>query len=179
MTDFFESPDAPPRGDATANARVDELTAELSRAQQRVDALARAYQELETDREDFRRRLTRERDRMLEVAKGESFLIVIDLIDELDRALELEPGGTSPVAQGVRMIRDGAIKRLAESGVSRLQLVGAPFDPNLAEAVDAELVGPEQDGLVLGEHRAGYATGERVIRAARVVVGRYMAPASA
>ncbi len=182
MTDLFESPDTPPRSDSPAegDARVEALTAELNHARQRVDALARAYRELETDREDFRRRLTRERDRMLEVARGESWIIVIDLVDELDRALELDPGEVTPLAHGIRMVRDNALKRLASEGVERLSLIGSPFDPNLAEAVDAEMVAtPEEDGQVLSEQRAGYATGERVIRPARVVVGRYVSPAQA
>lgn len=182
MTDLFESPDTPPRNDSAtaADARVEALTEELNHARQRVDALARAYRELEADREDFRKRLTRERDRMLEVSKASAWLIVIELVDGLDHALALEPKGNTPLAQGMQMIRDGALKRLAEEGVERLSLVGAQFDPNLAEAVDAALVAtPEEDGLVVAEQRAGYATDQRVIRPARVVVSRYVPPARA
>ena len=54
------------------------------------------------------------------------------------------------------------------------------FDPNQAEAVDAEVVtDPAEDGRVLSEVRAGYALNGRVVRPARVRVGRYVAPARA
>ncbi|HYB43492.1 MAG TPA: nucleotide exchange factor GrpE, partial [Candidatus Methylomirabilis sp.] len=62
----------------------------------------------------------------------------------------------------------------------RLQLEGSPFDPQKAEAVDTELVtDADQDGSVLAEVRAGYALGGRVVRPARVRVGRYVPPARA
>jgi molecular chaperone GrpE len=55
----------------------------------------------------------------------------------------------------------------------RIAVAGQPFDPRFAEAVDTVAVATEeQDGVVLHEVRPGYRIGDRVLRPARVRVGR-------
>jgi len=50
--------------------------------------------------------------------------------------------------------------------------VGAQFDPELHEAVDTIEVEPERDGIVTSEYSRGYKIGDRLIKPARVQVGR-------
>jgi len=186
------APEAPPTGEEGAaeprepspaeQAAVElaRLQEELAAARRRVDELARAYQAVDRDREDFKLRLTRERDGLLEVERGEAARIVLEAVDELDRALAASAQDPSPLAQGVRMIRDSLLARLQASGIERLEVVGRPFDPNTAEAVDMELTAsPEEDQQVVAEVRAGYRMKERVLRPARVKVAKYVAPAQA
>ena len=105
-------------------------------------------------------------------------LALVETVDELD--LSLQSADDSPLAQGVRLIRDKLLQRLQAAGVERLRLLGRPYDPNLAEAVDVELVSsPAQNDRVLEEQRAAYALRGRVIRPGRVKVGKYVAPAKA
>jgi molecular chaperone GrpE len=64
-------------------------------------------------------------------------------------------------------------KRITELGAERLSVAGQPFDPRLAEAVDTVVVADAaQDGWVIQEIRPGYRIGERILRPARVRVGR-------
>lgn len=160
------------------NAEIDQLRAELVATRARVNELARGLQDAVRERAAFQERITRENERRREVEKGEFALPVIEAIDALDLSLQADDG--SPLARGVRLIRDDLLAKLAAWGIERLQLSGLAFDPHLAEAVDAEIV-PEasQDGRVLSEVRAGYALGGRVVRPARVRVGRYVEPARA
>ncbi len=170
-----------PSGAAQPAAEPDEVTqlrTELETARRRVDELARGIQDVMRDREEFKQRIQRERERLLEVEKGQVALALIEAIDELDHSLAADDG--SPFAQGVRLIRDKLVQKLQASGIERLDLVGRPYDPNAAEAVDMELVSsPEQGDRVLSEQRAGYAQRGRVIRPGRVKVGRYVEPAKA
>jgi molecular chaperone GrpE len=155
-----------------------QLRAELDAARRRVDELARAVQAGERDREDFKKRVSRERERMLEVEKGNVALSLLETVDELD--LCLGAADDSPLAQGVRMIRDGIRARLGTLGVEQVPLVNGPYDPNLAEAVDMEVTcDPAEDGRVTREVRAAWKLGDRVIRAGRVKVARYVPPAQA
>ena len=56
--------------------------------------------------------------------------------------------------------------------------VGAPFDPAMHEALTTKLVTDEvDDGRVVEVFDSGYRIGDQVIRAARVVIGRYQEPA--
>jgi molecular chaperone GrpE len=172
-------PETPSEADSSATPdEVTQLRAELEAARRRVDELARGIQEVMRDRDDFKQRVQRERERMLEVEKGQVAQSLIEAIDELDLSLAADDG--SPFAQGVRLIRDKLLQKLAASGIERLALVGRPYDPNAAEAVDIELVhSPAQNDRVLAEQRPAYALRGRVIRPGRVKVGRYLEPAKA
>lgn len=178
------APETEPQTETSSGAtpetadEVSQLRAELEAARRRVDELARGIQEVMRDRDDFKQRIQRERERMLEVEKGQVAQSLIEAIDELDLSLAADDG--SPIAQGVRLIRDKLLGKLAANGIERLPLVGRPYDPNAAEAVDIELVSsPAQNDRVLAEQRPAYALRGRVIRPGRVKVGRYLEPAKA
>src|SRR5688572_22612856 len=98
-------------------AEIARLTEDLERSRRRVDELARAYQAQEREREEFKQRLTRERERMLDVERGNVARLVIEAVDELDRCLLMSGSDTSPLAQGVRMIRDNLLGKLQASGI--------------------------------------------------------------
>jgi len=169
---------APPSAPSADAAEVTRLKAELEAARRRVDELARAYQAVSQDREEFKARLRRERDNLIDVERGKVAVALVEAVDELDRCLAA--GDTSPLAQGVRFIRDGLLQKLQASGVERMSLVGQTFDPNVAEAADMEITpNPEDDQRVVAEVQAGYRIKDKVIRPAKVRVAKYLAPAQA
>jgi len=154
------------------------LQSELETARARVDTLARAYQEVERDKEEFKRRLQRERERMLDLEKGKISLLLIEAVDELN--LCLKSADESPLSVGVRMIRENLLKKLKENGLVLLELEGTVFDPNFAEAVDLQVVdNPEDNMKILEVLSPGYAFKEQVLRPARVRVARHIPPADA
>lgn len=156
-----------------------EGAADLAR---RLDEITRAYAELVNDREAFKRRLDRERERLLEAQKGEIAGVLLDTLDELALAIRGGSSGEAGLADGLRLIAENAARRVESLGLARVPSEGHLFDPSLHEAIDL-LPTPEaeQDGRVVEEVRAGWKLGERVIRAARVRVGRHVpaAPAAA
>lgn len=167
----------PPPLDPKAQT-IASLTAELQASRTRVDELARAYQAAERDRESFKQRLQREREQLLEVEKGKVALALLEAVDELD--LCLASADATPLAQGVRLIREGLLKKALAGGIERVDLEGTPYDPNLAEATDLSLVADAaQDGLVVRVERACYRLQGRVIRPGRVTVGKHVKPAEA
>jgi molecular chaperone GrpE len=172
------TPEPAVAGEAAVPQPPDALEAELQAARARVNELARGLQEAVRDREAYKDRLARESERLRDVEKAENARLVIDAVDALDRSLQA--ADRSPLAQGVRLIRDDLVTKLAAQGIERLELTGLPFDPNQAEAMDTELVSdPAMDGKVVGESRAGYVLKGRVVRPAQVRVGRYIQPARA
>lgn len=168
-------------GTAQAVEADDEaLRNELESARKRVDELARAFQALSNDREEFKQRLSRERDRMLEVEKGNIALVLLEVMDELDLSLQAAEADDSPLARGVRLIRDGILSKLQALGIERVDPLGERFDPNLVEAADVEITAdPASDQKVVGVMRAGYRMKDRVIRPARAKVAKYVKPAEA
>jgi molecular chaperone GrpE len=169
-------PVGPPATATTAEAQA--LRADLDATRKRLDEVARAYQAQVQEREEFKQRLTRERERLLDVEKAEVAQVLLDAVDELD--LSLNAAGESPLARGVKIIRDGILAKLQAAGIQRIDVVGLPFDPNTAEASDMEITpDPAADQRVTAEVRAGYRLKDRVIRPARVRVAKHVAPARA
>lgn len=159
---------------------IQRMEKELEAARKRIDELARAFQALERDREDFKQRLNRERDRVLDVEKGNLALVVLDILDELELSLQASDDDQSPLARGVRLIRDNALKKMQLLGIERVEVMNQAFDPNIAEAADTELTTePKNDQKVVAVVRPGYRIKDRIIRPARVRVARYLSPAQA
>jgi molecular chaperone GrpE len=179
-TEASASQEAPPA--APGDPERERLELELESTRKRLDDLARAYQSINKDREEFKQRLTRERERMMDVERGNVAVLLLEAIDELDRCISMSgaEAASSPLGQGVKLIRDGLLSKVQASGIERIQVVGQPYDPNTAEAFDMEITPqPEEDQRVVAEVRAGYKLKDRVIRPARVKVAKYVPPAQA
>jgi len=153
----------------------DPRDARIAAQEARIDDLARAYAALLEEGKASRARLEREKERVLESERAKLANVLLDAADELGRALDAAAGtgASGPLVDGVRLTLAEIMKRVGELGAVRLPTLGAPFDPRTAEAIDAMTVSDaSQDGMVLQEVRAGYRIGDRVLRPARVRVGR-------
>jgi molecular chaperone GrpE len=106
--------------------------------------------------------------------------VMLESHDDLERAYRAsgtsvggEPAALRDLREGVALSLASMEKRIGEMGVTRIEVVGAPYDPRTAEAIDVAAVDdPAQDGVVLEEFRPGWRIGDRVLRPARVRVGR-------
>lgn len=132
-------------------------------------SLRRAFDELEATKRrlqrDARRELTEQRDKLL----GE----LLPVLDNLDRSIESAAGDDGPLAEGVKLVRKQLAGVLAGYGLERLEVVGRRFDPHLHDAIaTAEVDDPAQDGVVIDEWQPGYAAHGRILRAAKVRVGK-------
>ncbi len=165
---------------AEAPAPPDTPDPRLAEQAKRIDELARAYAALVDDNKGFRLRLERERTRVVEAERASVAQALLEAADDLERALAAVAGsadGGAPafrnLVDGVRLSLGALQARIAALGAQRIPVQGLPFDPHVAEAVDTVAVADEaQDGLVVQEVRAGWRIGERVLRPARVRVGR-------
>lgn len=105
----------------------------------------------------------------------------IEILDNFDRAFDtLEARAASPsLMEGFILVRNQVVQVLRDGGFDRVRTLGLPYDPKTSEAFEMETVDdPAKDGIVVRELVRGYRLDDRVVRAARVVVGRYVAPAA-
>ena len=185
-----EAGDRAPAGQAGAGAERAEPAAgeggsdprdeRLAEQAARIDELSRAYAALVDDNKAFRQRMEREKVRVIEAERASVAQALLEAADDLERALAAVSGshdGEGPavrgLVEGVRLSLGALHKRIAEIGAVRIPVSGQPFDPRVAEAVDTVAVASaDQDGLVVQEVRAGWRIGDRVLRPARVRVGR-------
>jgi molecular chaperone GrpE len=160
--------------------RMAQLERDLEASRKRVNDLALAVQQMSREKEEFKQRLTRERDRMLDLERAKVAEGLFEALDQLDLCLQASFQDESPLAKGVRLIRDKLLSQVQGMGLERMSLLGQVYDPNLAEAVDMEITAvPEEDQKVVAEIRAGYRMQDKVVRAARVKVAKYVQPANA
>jgi len=77
------------------------------------------------------------------------------------------------VVQGVSLARERFLTALSKAGLERIEPVGEPYDPNVAEAAGIlPVADPAAHDTVVQLERVGYRLSGRVVRPARVLVGR-------
>lgn len=169
----------PKGGGAEGSQAPDDRDQRLATQAVRIDELTRAYAALVEDNKAFRQRMERERARLLEAERAVIAQSLLEASDDLERALSAvgsadEHGrALRNLVDGVRLSLAAIQKRIGELGAERFAVTGQPFDPRVAEAVDTVAVADAaQDGMVMQEVRSGYRIGERILRPARVRVGR-------
>lgn len=159
--------EAPPmeEGDLL-RARVEELEA-LAEGLRAEAARAKA------DLFNYRQRVERERARVRHAALEDLVIRLLPVMDNLDRALAAgEDVPAKDLRNGVSMVQRQFLQALADMGVIPIEALGQPFDPAHHEAV-ALCEAPEgQEDCVLCEIQKGYCLDSRVIRPAKVQVGK-------
>jgi len=161
-----ESHEAP---DAKYPSFVEELIGRAEAAERRAaEAVTRAHAELDAVRDRLQRDVERR------VMEGKSRLLgsMLEVLDNLDRAAKVAEAGPKVVADGIELIRQQLLGVLKSEGVEPIETCGLEYDPNVAEAVVVERVEPERDNLVVDEVQRGYRHGEKILRPARVKVGK-------
>jgi len=97
---------------------------------------------------------------------------MLTVLGDVDRALSsIEDDDESPVAQGLRLLRNKMWRELEADGVVAIKAKGEPFDPSKMEAITTIPASEQfQSGHVVDELEAGYLYKSKVITVARVVV---------
>lgn len=155
---------------------VEELEARTKAAEKQVQEVQARFdqlrQQLQRETDETRQRLNRAAD---ERAAGEKAKFIASLLPALDNLNRAAAAGDAPretILEGIRSIATTFETALTSAGVEPLQSVGEEFNPELHEAVDTEETGAEMDGIVMEEYSRGFRMGDRLLRPARVKVGR-------
>lgn len=159
---------------APADTRLPSYVEELKR---RVEA---AESQSKAEVEAARTRLERHFEAKLVTSRAEMAAGMLDVLDNLDRALDVQGAAESPLHEGLVATRDLFIRRLVEMGIEPVPGVGSAFDPEDHQAIDEiEVSDPELDGRVAEVLQRGFRTADRLVRPAFVRVGRWNGAAQA
>jgi len=123
-----------------------------------------------------RSRLESDFDRRLEAEKQKLVLPFLEILDNLQRALDAasQSGSIEHMLEGVQMTATLFRTRLQSIGVETIPALDQPFDPNLEQAVGVVKVdSPERDGVVVEELQSGYCMNGQLLRPAQVRVGHF------
>ena len=164
------------QGDEASVSREAQLASQVERLQEQVDEQRDKWLRAMAELENFRRRSRRELESSINLARAELLKQLLDVVDNLDRALdhlrESEGGANEGYERGFRLIQEQMLKILRENGVSRIEAENHPFDPNLHDAIsqiETEQVPSQHVARVVKE---GYRLNDMVLRPATVIVAQ-------
>jgi molecular chaperone GrpE len=164
---------------------VEELEGRVKAAEQKaLEVQARFDQlrkQLQAETDETRQRLNRAADERALREKADFIAGLLPVLDNLQRATEAAETGSQAdvIAEGIKRTAAAFENALAAAGVESIDAVGQQFDPELHEAVETAEGAAEDEGKVIAQHTRGYRIGERLLRPARVKVGRYSNEAKA
>ena len=145
----------------------EDKTAELeTQLQEKNDRILR----LQADFENFRRRTAKEKEELAAVITQNLLTDLLPLLDNFERAMAVEQSDVEAFQKGVEMIFTQLREVMEKHGLENIEAEGAPFDPNIHQAV-MRVENPDvEDGTITQVLQKGYQAKGRVIRPAMVQV---------
>lgn len=167
-----EQPNLKPSYVEELEQRTTAAERQVLEVQARFDQLR---QQLQRETDETRQRLNRSADERAASETAKFIATLLPVMDNLNRAIEAASASEdvpSAILEGLRGIAASFQSSLSNAGVEPLVSVGEEFDPELHEAVDTAQTSNEMDGRVIEEYSRGFRMGDRLLRPARVKVGR-------
>ena len=147
---------------------------EIEKLRQQVDELNDRYLRQVAEFENFKRRNARERIELIQTAGKEVITDLLDVLDDSERA-QKQMDTTQDVQQvreGVQLVFTKLRNTLASKGLKPIDALNKDFNVDLHEAVTEIDAGEEMKGKVVAEIQKGYYLNDKIIRFAKVVVGK-------
>ncbi|MFN0112266.1 MAG: nucleotide exchange factor GrpE [Blastocatellia bacterium] len=164
---------------------VEALQAKLKDAEERrreaelkLSEHADKFRKAQAETEEIRVRLNRTAEQKLEAARADLVGGLLDTLDNLKRAVAAAESSQhnetdfNALLEGVRATANLFESKMVGLGLTAIDSAGQDFNPEVHEAVDIVPVEADQDNKVIAEYQTGYKFGDRLLRPARVRVGR-------
>jgi molecular chaperone GrpE len=176
---WWANPEASPKSDGASVSSlkptyVEQLEQQVAEKDKQAQEYIAKYRQAASEFEEARLRLRRETGKDVERARRDILAELLDVVDNLDRALDAARQSSSPDAllKGVEMVRRQFLSKLEAFGVTPIDS-SARFDPALHEAISTvPAASDDEDGTIAGVIRQGYRIGDEVLRPAAVAVAK-------
>ncbi|EHS57019.1 nucleotide exchange factor GrpE [Paenibacillus sp. Aloe-11] len=147
------------------DTEVAKLRAEAEEHQQR-------FLRAQADFDNFRRRTLKEKEELAKYASMKLVTELVPVLDNFERALATAQQGaeTESFAKGVEMIFRQFEGVLQAEGVTAMNSVGQPFNPDFHQAIMQVESEEHEEGIVVEEVQKGYMLKDKVLRPAMVKV---------
>lgn len=146
----------------------------LVQAQAEAAKLKDAWLRTAADFDNFRKRTRKELEDARRSGREDLLRTLLPVFDNLERAIQSaqRSSDVKAIADGLAMIQRQFVDALGREGIARVPAVGQPFDPSVHEAIQQVETSDSPPGTVLAEVQPGYTQGDRLVRAAVVVVSK-------
>jgi molecular chaperone GrpE len=163
---------------AAGSTHLNEPVAEESdveKLQKELEEQKDKYLRLMAEFDNFRRRTARENLELRQTAAKDIVISLLDILDDCDRAeKQLQSGGDiEKQKEGIQLVFNKIRSVLQSKGVKAMESINTEFDVEKHEAI-TEIPAPTEElkGKVLDEIQKGYYLNDKIVRFAKVVVGK-------
>lgn len=177
IRNFGQEQDAEENLDELETKAIEEDVPDMETLLQELEETREQLLRVAADADNFKKRMERDKDKILKYAEENILRELLNTVDNLDRALEQgEIEGGDPqqkleaLLAGIDLTRKGLASTLERFGVTPLESEGQPFNPDEMDALTMESSDEVPASHVLREFAKGYKFKDRVLRHAQVVV---------
>jgi len=160
---------------AELETRIEELESQLDDQQERTQNAEEKMLRVVAEYENGKKRVEREKERSLTFAKERVLTGLFPIIDNLERSAQFEVENKTDQAkqQGLHLVLDQIRKFLKETdNVESFDPHGETFDPELHDAMAMQPAEDVESGKIIEVFEKGYRSGDRILRAAKVIVSQ-------
>lgn len=161
--------------DTAAQAETPKDTQSAQDLQAKLDEQKDKYVRLYADFDNYKKRIARERQEQIKEAGKDIVLNLLPVLDDFERAVKAAETSedVQSVKEGMELIHHKLLRNLEQKGLKPMNSMGATFDVDLHEAI-TEIPAPSDDmkGKVVDVVEKGYTLNDKIIRYAKVVVGK-------
>ena len=148
---------------------------EIIELKQQVGELKDKYLRVYAEFENFRKRSIREKLDMMKTAAQDTMSVLLPVLDDFDRAKKASdsPDSEEKLPEGIELLYHKMYNVLKSKGLEPMESNGASFDAELHEAI-TEIPAPTEamKGKIIDTVEKGYKLKDKIIRHAKVVVGK-------
>ncbi len=148
---------------------------EIERLQDEAAEWKDKYMRLVAEFDNFRKRNAREKTELIQTAGKDVITSLLDVLDDSERAQKQVENSNDAAAikEGVLLVFNKLRSTLQSKGLKPMTSIGQEFNPDLHEAItEIPSPSPAAVGKVLDEVQKGYYLNDKIIRFAKVVVGK-------
>jgi molecular chaperone GrpE len=164
--------------DIPGNTHLSNSEADLDNGIERLEAEVQEqkdkYLRLFAEFDNYKRRTAKERIELIQTAGKDMAIALLEVADDMDRAEKQlsQSEDIMQVKEGVQLVFNKLRSTLQQKGITAMESVNTDFDVEKHEAVTEIPVGEEKAGKVVDELQKGYYMNGKLIRFAKVVVGK-------
>ncbi|OGK11821.1 nucleotide exchange factor GrpE [Candidatus Roizmanbacteria bacterium RIFCSPLOWO2_01_FULL_37_12] len=143
---------------------IEKIKKENEELKKQIEDFKNKYLRALADYQNYEKRVKVEKDQVSQTVTKNVLLKLLPFLDNLDKAQAFVKDN------GLKMIKDNFFKALQEIGLEEIQVLGKPFDPYTAEAID--IVEGKDDNIIVEVLRKGYKYKGQILRVAQAKVSK-------
>lgn len=160
--------------EAEIQLSIEAFREEKAQMEAQIEELKDKYMRLYAEFENYKKRAIREKIDWMKTASQDTLTALLPVLDDFDRAKKFaSENAESGFSEGVDLVYQKLYMTLTGKGLNPMESTGEIFDPEFHDAI-SEIPAPSEDlkGKVIETIEKGYRLNDKIIRHAKVIVGK-------